>query len=125
MTHRLLFIISGLLLMFVVMTAVMMVGKTYDPNQGSMLGFVIMLSVLVTAMAVFFQLGLRTRKRQHALFLRAIDILLRYDGRVLASQFARLANISLDSAREVLDAMSKDRSWTCVERDGYDAEYRS
>lgn len=123
MIHRLLFIIAGLLLMFAVMTAVMMVGSSYDPNAESMTGYVTMLSILVVAMVVFFRLGTRVRRR---LQQRFDDVLSRHfsqSGSIEASTFASETDISLDSARDVLDTMARRRGWRCVEGVQYDAWY--
>lgn len=123
MTYRLLFIIAGLLMMFTTMTAIFIVGAMNDPNAESFLGYGIMLMLLVVGMVVFLHLGRTARKRQEDLYARAIAVQLRGTGTIDAAQVARLAQVSLDSAREHLDAMAELHAWVCTETGGYNATY--
>ncbi|MCU0329863.1 MAG: hypothetical protein MUC47_02670 [Candidatus Kapabacteria bacterium] len=124
MTYRLFYIIAGLLLMFTTMTAIFIVGAMNDPNAESFLGYGTMFVFLLIAMLVFLQLGRVYRKRQMSLYARAIDTQLRNTGIIDASQVARLAQVSLDSAREHLDTMAASHDWVRTETGGYNATYR-
>jgi hypothetical protein len=123
MTYRLLYIIAGLLLMFTTMTAIFIVGAWSDPNAESFVGYWTMFTLLCIAMLVFLRLGRTARKRQETLFARAIDIQLHHSGTIDAAQVARLAHVSLDSAREYLDALAVQHAWTRREMNGYNATY--
>lgn len=123
MTYRILLAMSGILMMFAVFSLVMLIGAYIDPLKANVSGITIMSMVTTIATLVVLRVGLAQRKRMHTRFDAAVSEQVRLHGYVDAEEFAAAAQISLDSAREVLDTMARHRGWKRTEHAGYNAHY--
>ncbi len=123
MNYRIILIGSGLLMMFAVYGAVMLMGA-YVGDTDAMSGNAIMTLIFTVLTLTALRIGLSQRKRAHQIFERVITEEFDSHGYLDAVRFSQGAGISLDDARDILDKWAPERKWSRVELSGYNAEYR-
>ena len=104
MTHRLVLMLSAILMMFAIFGLVMWIGAIEGENEKAAYGNMMRASM-----------NLRIENLLTEMFQR--------EGSVQATSFAERMGISLDDARDVLDKRSRDRGWLRTEYAQYDARY--
>lgn len=124
MIYRLVLIASGLLMMFFIFGLVMFIGSlSGDTISDSAMGNAILTGVFLFLTLVVLRIGLGMRKSMHRKFESAIADMSATNGHIDAVNFADTVGITLDSARDVLDAMARKRHWRREELTGYNARY--
>jgi hypothetical protein len=123
MNHRLLLIASGFLGMFAVYSMVMWIGAVQEVHAPSPTGIVILTMICTIGTLVVLRRGLAMRKAKHVEFEAEIERQFREHGVLDAATFATATNVTLDSARDVLDRIARERNWKREELSGYNAHY--
>jgi len=122
MNYRVILMGSGLLLMFAVYGAVMMIGAMVGRND-AVTGNAIMAMIFTVLTLTAFRVGMAKRKKAQQLYANVIEAELDEHGAVDAQRFATACGVSLDDARDILDRRLYSKGWDCVELDGYNALY--
>lgn len=125
MTHRLVLMLSAFLMMFAIFGLVMWIGANAGDNDEAAFGNMILCLTMTASCLVALFAGLRMRSRASIRIESAISHLFGSVGFVEATAFATELKISLDDARDVLDARSRIHSWRRVELEKYNARYYS
>lgn len=123
MTYRILLAMSGLLMMFAVISLVLLMGAMLNPSNAGITGLVVMSAVCVAVTLIVLRFGLVIRRKMHVRFDAAVGDQVQRRGYIDAVDFAAAVSISLDSARDILDSMAQHRGWVRTEHAGYNARY--
>lgn len=123
MTHRLVLMLSAILMMFAIFGLVMWIGAIEGDNESAAFGNMMLGFVMSTLMIITLIVGMRMRARMNLRIENLLTELFQRDGSVQAASFAERMGISLDDARDVLDKRSRDRGWLRTEFAHYDAQY--
>lgn len=123
MTHRLILMLSGLIMMFAIFGLVMWVGAVSGNNESSAFGNM-MLGLLMSALClIVFRIGMRKRKVANTRIEEVLKLLISNNGLIVASTFAKNMEITLDDARDILDKKARRNRWRRLELEHYDAQY--
>jgi NhaP-type Na+/H+ or K+/H+ antiporter len=124
MNYRIILISSGLLGMFAVYGAIMLMGAVVGESEDTITGNLIMTVIFTFLTLTALYVGLSQRKRAHKLFSGVIDKEFSEHGYLDAVRFSQGAGISLDDARDFLDSRYLAERWSRIELPAYNAEYR-
>ena len=100
----------------------MMIGAMQGSND-AVAGNFMMGAIFMVFTLVALQIGMKQRKRAHAVYEQVIAAQLDEQGFVEAESFSQGAGVSLDDAREILNHRMSENDWACTELEGYNAEY--
>lgn len=123
MTHRLVLMLSAILMMFAIFGLVMWIGAVEGENENAAFGNMVLCFVMSALMIITLIIGMRMRTAMNLRIENLLTEMFQRDGSVQAASFAERMGISLDDARDVLDKRSRDRGWLRTEYAQYDARY--
>ena len=123
MTHRLVLMLSAILMMFAIFGLVMWIGAIEGENEKAAYGNMMLCFVMSALMIITLIVGIRMRASMNLRIENLLTEMFQRDGSVQATSFAERMGISLDDARDVLDKRSRDRGWLRTEYAQYDARY--
>ncbi len=123
MIHRLILMLSALLLMFAVFGFVFSYGAYRGDNDDVGMGNLVMGLIMLAASILTLLTGLRLQRRFESRIDDAIAALSSQTGSFDAASFATRLNISVDDARDILGTRARIRGWECHELEGYNARY--
>lgn len=123
MIHRLILMLSALLLMFAVFGFVFSYGAYRGENDDVGMGNLVMGLIMLAASVLTLLVGLRLQRRFDSRIDDAIAALSSQTGSFDAATFAIALNISVDDARDILGKRAQARGWQCQELEGYNARY--
>jgi hypothetical protein len=123
MMHRLILMLSGLLMMFAIFGLVMWIGAEVGENDDAASGNMILFLIMTTLTLAALQTGLWMRSRMNSRMDAVITSLVDKVGHVDATTFASEMKISMDDARDVLDKRARKRNWERAELEHYNARY--
>lgn len=123
MTHRLILMLSALLLMFAVFGFVFALGATIGDNDDVATGNLWLGIIMIGASVATLLIGLRLERRFDMRLDDAVRSLSDDANSFEADAIARAMNISLDDARDVLNTRASRNGWTCQELSSYNARY--
>ena len=124
MNYRIILMGAGLLMMFAVYGAVMMIGAIVGENDAVYGNGAMALAFTILSGAAL-AVGMNKRGKAQMLVNQVIDAEMSSHGYVDALRFSQGAGVSLDDARDILNRKATEQGWSCVELDGYNAEYRA
>ncbi len=123
MTHRLVLMLSAILMMFAIFGLVMWIGAIEGENEKAAYGNMMLCFVMSALMIITLIVGIRMRASMNLRIENLLTEMFQREGSVQATSFAERMGISLDDARDVLDKRSRDRGWLRTEYAQYDARY--
>ena len=123
MTHRLVLMLSAILMMFAIFGLVMWIGAIEGENEKAAYGNMMLCFLMSALMIITLIVGIRMRASMNLRIENLLTEMFQRDGSVQATSFAERMGISLDDARDVLDKRSRDRGWLRTEYAQYDARY--
>lgn len=123
MTHRLVLMLSAILMMFAIFGLVMWIGAIEGENEKAAYGNMMLCFVMSALMIITLIVGIRMRASMNLRIENLLTEMFQREGSVQATSFAERMGISLDNARDVLDKRSRDRGWLRTEYAQYDARY--
>ena len=123
MTHRLVLMLSAILMMFAIFGLVMWIGAIEGENEKAAFGNMMLCFVMSVLMTITLIVGMRMRASMNLRIENLVTEMFQREGFVQATSFAERMGISLDDARDVLDKRSRDRGWLRTEFAQYDARY--
>lgn len=123
MTHRLVLMLSAILMMFAIFGLVMWIGAIEGENEKAAYGNMMLCFVMSVLMIITLIVGMRMRASMNLRIENLVTEMFQREGFVQATSFAERMGISLDDARDVLDKRSRDRGWLRTEFAQYDARY--
>lgn len=123
MMYRLVLMLSAILMMFAVFGLVMWIGALEGDNEKAAYGNMMLCFVMSFFMVATLVIGMRMRWAMNTRAEAALTELFAEHGHVQATTFAERIGVSLDDARDMLDARARDRSWLRTEYEQYDARY--
>jgi len=123
MIHRLILMLSALLLMFAVFGFVFSYGAYRGDNDDVGMGNLVMGLIMIAASVLTLLVGLRLQRQFESRIDDAITALSAQTGSFDAATFAIALNISVDDARDILGKRAQARGWQCQELEGYNARY--
>ncbi len=123
MMHRLVLMLSAILMMFAIFGLVMWIGALEGDNEKAAYGNMMLCFVMSVLMVVTLVIGMRMRSAMNKRAEAALTELFAEHGHVQASVFAERLGVSLDDARDMLDKRARDRMWLRTEYSHYDARY--
>ncbi len=123
MTHRLVLMLSAILMMFAIFGLVMWIGAIEGENEKAAYGNMMLCFVMSVLMIITLIVGIRMRASMNLRIENLLTEMFQREGSVQATSFAERMGISLDDARDVLDKRSRDRGWLRTEYAQYDARY--
>lgn len=123
MTHRLVLMLSAILMMFAIFGLVMWIGAIEGENEKAAFGNMMLCFVMSVLMTITLIVGMRMRASMNLRIENLLTEMFQREGSVQATSFAERMGISLDDARDVLDKRSRDRGWLRTEYAQYDARY--
>ncbi len=123
MTHRLILMLSGLLMMFAIFGMIMWIGATVGENESAATGNMILTLIMTVFTLTALQAGLSMRKKANARIETSIEAQFATRGFVEAATLAAEIGISMDDARDVLDKRAARRLWKRTELEQYNARY--
>ena len=123
MIHRLILMLSALLLMFAVFGFVFSYGAYRGDNDDVGMGNLVMGQIMIAAAVGTLLAGLRMQRQFELRIDGAISSLSTPTGSFDAASFATALNISVDDARDILGKRARIRGWQCQELEGYNARY--
>jgi hypothetical protein len=123
MTHRLVLMLSAILMMFAIFGLVMWIGAIEGENEKAAYGNMMLCFVMSVLMIITLIVGMRMRASMNLRIENLLTEMFQREGSVQATSFAERMGISLDDARDVLDKRSRDRGWLRTEYAQYDARY--
>lgn len=123
MMHRLVLMLSAILMMFAIFGLVMWIGALEGDNDKAAFGNMMLCFVMSFFMVVTLVIGMRMRSTMNTRVESALTELFAEHGHVQATVFAERLGVSLDDARDMLDKRARDRQWLRTEYAHYDARY--
>jgi hypothetical protein len=123
MMHRLVLMLSAILMMFAIFGLVMWIGALEGDNEKAAFGNMVLCFVMTILMTITLGIGMRMRKTMNGRAENVIDELFTKEGFVDATVFADRMGVSLDDARDMLDSRARDRQWLRTEYAHYNARY--
>ncbi|MBL0321757.1 MAG: hypothetical protein IPP80_05160 [Ignavibacteria bacterium] len=123
MMHRLILMLSGLLMMFAIFGLVMWIGAEVGENDEAATGNMILCLIMTTLTLAALKTGLWMRSRMNKRMEEVITSLVAREGHIDAKSFATEMKISMDDARDVLDKRARKRNWKRAELEQYNARY--
>jgi uncharacterized membrane protein YeiB len=123
MMHRLVLMLSAILMMFAIFGFVMWIGALEGDNEKAAFGNMVLCFVMTFLMSVALGIGMRMRKSMNERAEAVLTELFASVGYVDAVVFADRMGVSLDDARDMLDKRARDRRWLRTEFAHYDARY--
>lgn len=123
MMHRLVLMLSAILMMFAIFGLVMWIGALEGDNENAAFGNMILCGVMSVLMLITLVIGMRMRTAMNTRAESLLAELFARDGHVDAGVFAERMGVSLDDARDMLDKRARDRQWQRTEYAHYDARY--
>lgn len=123
MTHRLVLMLSAILMMFAIFGLVMWIGAIEGENEKAAFGNMMLCFVMSVLMTITLIVGMRMRASMNLRIENLVTEMFQREGSIQATSFAERMGISLDDARDVLDKRSRDRGWLRTEFAQYDARY--
>ncbi|MBK6759669.1 MAG: hypothetical protein IPG73_03015 [Ignavibacteria bacterium] len=123
MMHRLILMLSGLLMMFAIFGLVMWIGAEVGENDEAATGNMILCLIMTTLTLAALKTGLWMRSRMNKRMEEVITSLVAREGHIDATSFAAEMKISMDDARDVLDKRARKRNWKRAELEHYNARY--
>lgn len=123
MNHRLVLMLSAILMMFAIFGLVMWIGALEGDNDKAAFGNMILCFVMTFLMLITLGIGMRMRKTMNGRAEDVIAELFTHEGHVDATVFADRMGVSLDDARDMLDSRARDRQWLRTEYEHYNARY--
>ena len=121
--HRLVLMLSAILMMFAIFGLVMWIGAIEGENEKAAYGNMMLCFVMSALMIITLIVGIRMRASMNLRIENLLTEMFQREGSVQATSFAERMGISLDDARDVLDKRSRDRGWLRTEYAQYDARY--
>ena len=121
--HRLVLMLSAILMMFAIFGLVMWIGALEGDNEKAAFGNMVLCFVMTILMTITLGIGMRMRKTMNGRAENVIDELFTKEGFVDATVFADRMGVSLDDARDMLDSRARDRQWLRTEYAHYNARY--
>ncbi|HCN05258.1 MAG TPA: hypothetical protein DIS79_06520 [Bacteroidetes bacterium] len=122
MNHRLLLMFSGLLMMFALFGAVMMLGGLVNDAE-SWTGNSILSGIFTILALVVFRIAMSVRKKNHVRINAEIDRQMSELGYVEAALIADRLKMTVDETRDMLDMAGRHRRWRRDEMPEYNARY--
>ena len=123
MMHRLVLMLSAILMMFAIFGLVMWIGALEGDNEKAAFGNMMLCFVMSFFMIVTLVIGMRMRTAMNTRAEAVLAEMFAQDGHVQAATFAERLGVSLDDARDMLDKRARDRQWLRTEYAHYDARY--
>ena len=123
MTHRLVLMLSAILMMFAIFGLVMWIGAIEGENEKAAFGNMMLCFVMSVLMTITLIVGMRMRASMNLRIENLVTEMFQREGSIQATSFAERMGVSLDDARDVLDKRSRDRGWLRTEFAQYDARY--
>lgn len=123
MMHRLVLMLSAILMMFAIFGLVMWIGALEGDNEKAAFGNMVLCFVMTFLMSITLGIGLRMRKTMNERVEALLTELFASMGHVDAATFADRMGVSLDDARDMLDSRARERQWLRTEYAHYDARY--
>lgn len=123
MMHRLVLMLSAILMMFAIFGLVMWIGALEGDNEKAAFGNMMLCFVMSFFMLVTLVIGMRMRTAMNTRAEAVLAEMFAQDGHVQAATFAERLGVSLDDARDMLDKRARDRQWLRTEYAHYDARY--